>query len=132
MKKLHFFILIFLSSILIAQQYYTSDQIANLTFDRVLKAKRVSEVQPENMEIYNFNVSSTTVVKIVDKDKNYKNFLIFNYNPDYSLYISTSTTFNTYFEILPLTGYTSTALINLYGKMAENSTTTKITVVIEK
>lgn len=94
-----------------------------------LRVNVISTPQPEDIEIYNVSISTGQIKLLVNKNWDYSYFYIFN-TSDYTLQISTSPTFVTYFR-LPKGGiFASDVLTTLYGRLVDGSGV--IDVLIEK
>lgn len=87
----------------------------NIYSNYVQWTKNISDI-PKGIEIYNFTLNNTTPVKILDENINYAYFYISN-DTDYTLLISTSTSFSTYFRIPKNAIFASDVKSTLYGKL---------------
>lgn len=91
---------------------------------------KVYSDQPYGIAIYNYNVG-TAPVKILDENLDYAYFYIAN-DSDYTLLISTSSTFNTYFRIPKNTIFSSDVVATLYGKLETGSGTVSVMLELSK
>lgn len=99
--------------------------------EKPIQVEVTSSSQPSGIEIFNIDVSSTSVSLLVDKNWNYSYFYISN-TTNSTLLISTSTAFTTSFRITKGMIFSSDVIATLYGKIVEGGEGGVVDVMIEK